>query len=99
MGSVVARIVVVTVDRPSAIRALSWPAQLIEKASNHGGGKITGFRLIMTGCFHHRCFYFQFKSVNISTILTSKLKICVYVWRLDSWLLLGIYIYLTWNLV
>ena len=33
-------------------------------------------------------FHFQFKSVNISTILTSKLKICVYVQRLVSWLLL-----------
>ena len=37
-------------------------------------------------------FHVQFKSVNISTILTSKLKMCVYVWRLDSWLSLGIYI-------
>ena len=35
--------------------------------------------------------YFQFKSVNISTILTSKLK-RVYIWVLVSWLSLGIYI-------
>ena len=35
-------------------------------------------------------FHFQFKSVNISTILSSKLKMCLYVWRLDSWLSLGI---------
>ena len=39
-----------------------------------------------------RQFHFQFKSANISTILTSKLTICLYVWRLVSWLLLGIYI-------
>ena len=37
-------------------------------------------------------FYFEFKSVNISTILTSKLKMCVHIWRLISWLSLGIYI-------
>ena len=37
-------------------------------------------------------FHFQFKSVNIPSILTSKLKTCVYIRRLISWLLLGIYI-------
>ena len=37
-------------------------------------------------------FHFRFKSVNISTILTSKLKMSLYVWRLVSWLSLGIYI-------
>ena len=37
-------------------------------------------------------FHFQFKSVNIPSILTSKLKTCVYIRRLLSWLLLGIYI-------
>ena len=37
-------------------------------------------------------FHFQYKSVNISTILTSKLRMCVYVWRLDSWLSFRIYI-------
>ena len=37
-------------------------------------------------------FHFQFKSINISTILTSKLITWVYVWSLDSWLSLGIYI-------
>ena len=38
-------------------------------------------------------FHFQFKSVNISTILTSKpKKRCVNVWRLVSWLSLEIYI-------
>ena len=37
-------------------------------------------------------FYFKFESVNISTILTSKLKMCVHLWRIVSWLLLGIYI-------
>ena len=36
-------------------------------------------------------FHFKFKSVNISTILTSKLIACVYVWRLVFWLSLGIY--------
>ena len=44
-------------------------------------------------------FLFQFKSVNIATILTSILKMCVHVWRLDSWLSLGLYIFLEWNLV
>ena len=37
-------------------------------------------------------FYFQYKSVNIAPILTSELKMCVYIWRLVSWLSLGIYI-------
>ena len=42
-------------------------------------------------------FHFQFKSVNnISTILPSKLKICVYIWRLVSWLSIRIY-FLTGN--
>ena len=35
--------------------------------------------------------HFQFKSINISNILASKLKLCVYVWKLVSWLSLGIY--------
>ena len=35
-------------------------------------------------------FHFQMKSVNISIILTSKLKMCVYIWRLASLLSLGI---------
>ena len=37
-------------------------------------------------------FHFQFTSVNIATILTPELKMCVYIWRLVSWLSLGIYI-------
>ena len=37
-------------------------------------------------------FHFQFKSVNISTILNFKLRMRVYVWILDSWLSIGIYI-------
>ena len=37
-------------------------------------------------------FHFEFKSVNISTILTSKLKTCTYVWKLVFWLLPGTYI-------
>ena len=38
---------------------------------------------------HH--FHFQFKSFNISTILTFKLIMRVYVWKLNSWLSLAIY--------
>ena len=37
--------------------------------------------------------HFHFKSINISTILTSKLKMCVYICRLVSWLLFAIYIF------
>ena len=47
--------------------------------------------------FYNGCIFslshFQFKSVYVSTILTSKLKKCVYIWRLLSWLWLGIYTY------
>ena len=53
--------------------------------------KSTGFWLFCNG----RIFslpHFQFKIVNISTIITPKLKTCVCVWRLVSWLSLGIYI-------
>ena len=44
------------------------------------------------GMFSLPHFHFQFKSVNISTILTSKLKMCVYFWRLVPWLSLGVYL-------
>ena len=43
-------------------------------------------------------FHFQFKSINISTILTSKLKTLAYVWRHHSWISLEC-IFLEWNLV
>ena len=44
---------------------------------------ITGWMFSLT--------HFQYKSINISTILTSKLKPCLYIWKFVSWLLLGIY--------
>ena len=39
-------------------------------------------------------FHFQFKCVNILSILTSKLKMGVYIWTLVSWVSLGICV--TW---
>ena len=53
--------------------------------------KSRGFWLEMAGCFHCLIFIFNL-NFNISTILTSKLQTFAYVWRLDSWLSLGIYI-------
>ena len=48
--------------------------------------------LTYNGCmFSLPRFRFKIKSVNISTISTSKVKKCVCVWRVVSWLSLGTY--------
>ena len=59
--------------------------------TQHGGGRARySDYLLLAGCFH--CLISDLNPVNISNILTSRLKMCVCVWRLFSWLSLGIYI-------
>ena len=73
-----------------------WGIAFMSWRFSYGGG-----RARILAFYTRRVFslpIFQFKSVNISTILTSKQK-CVYIWKLVSWLLLGIYILHKWNLV
>ena len=50
-----------------------------------------GILTFKTQVFSLPHFHFQFKSVNTSTIFTSKLKTRLYIWRLVSWLTLRMY--------